>query len=196
MDPPRRAPRTIIDPVPKFRQVGFFAPGAPPERSQSGPPDPTHSSPPIPNTSAASLSPVMIPPPRHLSDNLIIHARPSVASPRRAESINVGGSNCDAPVSPAPSSSYSSRFAVGGDRSFFDGKGNNVGKVVASSFPRGGFDLTAMKVNANVVVPASELTTVSVVNDSLGIPGESLFRFIFYLFVNFDKCVWLCCEKS
>ncbi|XP_004513357.1 uncharacterized protein [Cicer arietinum] len=172
MDPPRRAPRTIIDPVPKFRQVGFFAPGAPPERSQSGPPDPTHSSPPIPNTSAASLSPVMIPPPRHLSDNLIIHARPSVASPRRAESINVGGSNCDAPVSPAPSSSYSSRFAVGGDRSFFDGKGNNVGKVVASSFPRGGFDLTAMKVNANVVVPASELTTVSVVNDSLGIPEK------------------------
>ncbi|CAK8533249.1 unnamed protein product [Lathyrus sativus] len=166
MDPPRRAPRTIIDPVPKFRQVGFFAPGAPPDRSLSGPPDPTHSSHPIADTSA-SLSPVMIPPPRHLSDNLAIHAR-SAALPRRAESITVGGSNSDAPVSPAPSSSYSSRVVVGGDRGFFDGKGNDAGKVVASSFPRGGFDLTALKGNGGGV-PASGLTTVSVVNDSLGI---------------------------
>ncbi|CAL5186138.1 unnamed protein product [Lathyrus oleraceus] len=166
MDPPRRAPRTIIDPVPKFRQVGFFAPGAPPDRSLSGPPDPTHPSHPIADTSA-SLSPVMIPPPRHLSDNLTLHAR-SAAVPRRAESITVGGSNSDAPVSPAPSSSYSSRVVVGGDRGFFDGKGNDAGKVVASSFPRGGFDLTALKGNG-AVVPASGLTTVSVVNDSLGI---------------------------
>lgn len=44
---------------------------------------------------------------------------------------------------------------------------------MASSFPRGGFDLTALKGNG-AVVPASGLTTVSVVNDSLGIgiPGE------------------------
>ncbi|CAI8594153.1 unnamed protein product [Vicia faba] len=170
MDPPRRAPRTIIDPVPKFRQVGFFAPGAPPDRSLSGPPDPSHSSHPIADTSA-SLSPVMIPPPRHLSDNLTMHAR-SAALPRRAESITVGGSNSDAPVSPAPSSSYSSRVVVGGDRGFFDGKGSDAGKVVASSFPRGGFDLTALKGNGGGVVPASGLTTVSVVNDSLGIPEK------------------------
>lgn len=48
--------------------------------------------------------------------------------------------------------------------------------MAASSFPRGGFDLTAMKAAAaaSVVVPASELTTVSVVNDSLVVPGEVL----------------------
>ena len=167
MDPSRRAPRAVIDPVPKFRQVGFFAP---PERSQSGPPNTTHSSPPISN----SLSPVMIPPPRHLSDNLLLHAPPA-SSPLRADSGS-GGTSFDhadlftAPLSPVlPSSSYSSRIA--GD--FYKGNG---GKLAASSFPRGGFDLTAMKAAAaaSVVVPASELTTVSVVNDSLGIPGELL----------------------
>ncbi|XP_061364357.1 probable translation initiation factor eIF-2B subunit delta isoform X2 [Gastrolobium bilobum] len=186
MDPPRRAPRAVIDPIPKFRQVGFFTHGAPPERSQSGPPDPIHSSPRVSNISPSgnSLSPVMIPPPRHLSDNLLLHARPA-ASPLRADSMTASGgggggsgSTYDAsdfyraPVSPAPSSSYSSRIATAGDGSFFDGKGNNAGgKVAASSFPRGGFDLTAMKAS---VVPASELTTVSVVNASLEIPGELL----------------------
>lgn len=105
----------------------------------------------------------MIPPPRHLSDNLLIHrSAATVPSPRRAESISVGGNGSysdAAPVSPAPSSSYSSR--LGGERGFFDGKE----KIVASSFPRGGFDLTALK--GNVVVKESALTTVSVVNDSL-----------------------------
>ncbi|MED6160636.1 hypothetical protein PIB30_053284 [Stylosanthes scabra] len=190
MDPSRRAPRSAIDPVPKFRQVGFFTPGAPPERSQSGPPDPTHS-PPVSDVSpsANSLSPVMIPPPRHLSDNLAIHARPTLASPLRAESLAAGGGGSSfgdffpAPMSPATqaSSSYSSRMAAG-EGSFFDrhgvrgDKGNNNGKV-ASSFPRGGFDLTAMKKvsggggggGSGAGVPASELTTVSVVNDSLAI---------------------------
>ncbi|KAL0380961.1 UNVERIFIED_CONTAM: hypothetical protein Sangu_0160400 [Sesamum angustifolium] len=42
---PRRVSRTVSDP--KVRHVGFFAPPAPPERSQSGPPDPTSSSPPV-----------------------------------------------------------------------------------------------------------------------------------------------------
>ncbi|RDX85224.1 Translation initiation factor eIF-2B subunit delta, partial [Mucuna pruriens] len=175
MDPSRRAPRAVIDPVPKFRQVGFFAP---PERSQSGPPDPTHSSPPISN----SLSPVMIPPPRHLSDNLLLHVRPAASSLRADSSAAAAaGSSFDtaaffpATLSPAPSSSYSSRIAVAGEGGFFNGgKGNGAAKVVASSFPRGGFDLTAMKAS---VVPASELTTVSVVNDSLGIPGELPFSF-------------------
>ena len=84
-------------------------------------------------------------------------------------------------MSPAPptpaSSSYSSRIAAG-EGSFFDRhggggyKGSNAGKA-ASSFPRGGFDLTAMKkASGGGGVPASELTTVSVVNDSLVIHGE------------------------
>ncbi|TKY50052.1 Translation initiation factor eIF-2B subunit delta [Spatholobus suberectus] len=174
MDPSRRTPRAVIDPVPKFRQVGFFAP---PERSRSGPPDPTRPSPQVHyfSPSANSPSPVMIPPPRHLSDNLLLHVRPA-ASPLRSDSAD--GSSFDAadffpaPPSPAPSSSYSSRIA--GEGGFFNGagrgKGNGAGKVAASSsFPRGGFDLTAMKASA---VPASGLTTVSVVNDSLGIPEK------------------------
>lgn len=48
---------------PKIRKVGFFTPSPPPNRTQSGPPG---SSPPL----SDSLSPVMIPPPRHASDNL------------------------------------------------------------------------------------------------------------------------------
>lgn len=179
MDPSRRAPRAVIDPIPKIRQVGFFAP---PERSQSGPPDPTHSSPPI----SSSLSPVMIPPPRHLSDNLLLHAPRPASSPLSAAAAAGGSGNSfdygavffPAPLSPAiPSSSYSSRIiATTGEGGFFKGNGAGGGKVAASSFPRGGFDLTAMKkaAAASVVVPASELTTVSVVNDSLGIPGKVL----------------------
>ncbi|THG06036.1 hypothetical protein TEA_019403 [Camellia sinensis var. sinensis] len=64
----RRVPRTVIDP--KVRQVGFFAPGGPPTRSHSTPPDPSSSSPPVSDLSPSgnTLSPVMIPPPRHLSD--------------------------------------------------------------------------------------------------------------------------------
>ncbi|KAL1824730.1 hypothetical protein ACET3Z_011508 [Daucus carota] len=54
---PRRTSR-VIDP--KVRKVGFFAPQ--PDRTQSGPAD----LPPV----SASLSPVMIPPARHASDNI------------------------------------------------------------------------------------------------------------------------------
>ncbi|GER25114.1 translation initiation factor 2b, partial [Striga asiatica] len=59
MDPRRVVPRAVRDPI--IRQVGFFAP--------LGRPDPIPSSPPAPNFSLSgnSLSPVMIPPPRHLS---------------------------------------------------------------------------------------------------------------------------------
>ncbi|KAI9085523.1 hypothetical protein K1719_032366 [Acacia pycnantha] len=140
----RRAARAVIDP--KVRQVGFFAPGAPPERSHSSPPDPAlpkSSSPTASDISPSgnSLSPVMIPPPRHLSDNLLLHNRPA-ASPLRGDSITAG--HLFDGIAPS-------------------GRGirGNAGKV-ASSFPRGGFDLTAMRTNS---VPASELTTVSVVND-------------------------------
>lgn len=71
-------------------------------------------------------------------------------------------------MSPAPSS-YSSRMDAD-DGDFFDG-----GKV-ASSFPRGGFDLTATMASS---VPASELTKVAVVNaDSLAIRGKILLFFL------------------
>ncbi|GAB2299917.1 hypothetical protein Dimus_033964 [Dionaea muscipula] len=92
---PRRPGRTVIDP--KVRQVGFFAPGAPPDRTQSVPVEPS-SSPPASDISPAgnSLSPVMIPPPRHASDTLILlsgqvpHYPPIAASPlRRAADATV-----------------------------------------------------------------------------------------------------------
>lgn len=54
--------RRVIDP--KVRKVGFFTPGPPPDRTQSGPAGPSQS--PISN----SLSPVMIPPARQASENL------------------------------------------------------------------------------------------------------------------------------
>ncbi|KAL5167531.1 Translation initiation factor eIF-2B subunit delta [Glycine soja] len=140
----RRAPRAVIDP--KVRRVGFFAPPEPDPISFEVSP------------SANSLSPVMIPPPRHSSENLGLHTRPAATSPSAQESFAAGSysSSSDffpAPMSPA-TSPYSSRI-VGGDGDFFAG-----GKA-ASSFPRGGFDLTATMASS---VPASELTTVSVVN--------------------------------
>ncbi|CAI9777493.1 unnamed protein product [Fraxinus pennsylvanica] len=73
---PRRMPRTITDP--KIRQVGFFAPVAPPDVSMLGPPRPTTPSSPV---SGNSLSPVMIPPPRHLSsDNVLLSPHIAVDS--------------------------------------------------------------------------------------------------------------------
>ncbi|KAG2714936.1 hypothetical protein I3843_03G055300 [Carya illinoinensis] len=173
---PRRSPRTVIDP--KVRQVGFFAPGAPPERSVSVPPAPivssSSSSPPVSDLSPSgnSLSPVMIPPPRHSSaDNALLPSpspsRPVPASPLRRDSLTTAaGRSYSKPsdffpaMSLTASSSYAGRM-VGNAEFSADLRGNTV-KVVptASSFPSGGFDLTAVKASS---VPATGLTTVSVV---------------------------------
>ncbi|XP_020218597.1 translation initiation factor eIF-2B subunit delta [Cajanus cajan] len=136
----RRAPRAVIDP--KVRKVGFFAP---PEASQSGPPDPiSFQLPPSSN----SLSPVMIPPPCHAAENLGLHARPDATSPSAEESVAAGSYSSSseffhAPMSPAPSSRI-----VLGNGDFFHGAASSPGRggggKVASSFPRGGFDLTVV----------------------------------------------------
>jgi translation initiation factor eIF-2B subunit delta len=144
----RRAPRAVIDP--KVRKVGFFTP-----------PDP------IPfefSPSANSLSPVMIPPPRHSSENPDLNSRPSVTSPSGDETIAVLSELFPAPMSPVPSPKI--------------GNGNgDGGGIVASSFPRGGFDLTVVKASGGV--PVCKLTTVSVVNaDSFAIDGEVLVLFL------------------
>jgi hypothetical protein len=164
---PRRAARTVIDP--KVRKVGFFTPGAPPDRSLSGPPDPiaspSASSPPIPDLSPSgnSLSPVMIPPPRHSSADtaLLSSSRPVPPSPLRRDSLTSAGcihnsSELFPSSSPTAPSSYAGRVVEFHD----DSRGNSV-KVAtgASSFPGGGFDLTAVKTSS---VPASRFTTVSV----------------------------------
>ncbi|KAK7273189.1 hypothetical protein RIF29_14237 [Crotalaria pallida] len=137
---PRRAPRAVTDP--KVRKVGFFAP-----------PDPL---PPYPSTSlfditpsASSLSPVMIPPPRHSSENLHLHAPPSAApiSPSGDDSAT-GSYTTNSEFFPAPMSPTSSRdFFHGVALSPGRGGGNGGGGMLASasSFSHGEFDLTAMK---------------------------------------------------
>lgn len=163
----RRVPRTVSDP--KVRQVGFFAPGAPPDRSQSGPPDPVSSSPPVSDISPSgnSLSPVMIPPPRHLSADLsrVPHFPPAPLSPLRGarDSIPVGSYN--------PSefaSSTASEFIEGAQSPNRAVRRSTSGKF-ASSLPAGGFDMSGVKQNN---FPASSLTTVSVVNMPPGITGK------------------------
>ncbi|WVZ07094.1 hypothetical protein V8G54_020440 [Vigna mungo] len=164
----RRAPRAVIDP--KVRRVGFFAP---PDRSQSGPPRPISLD---VSPAVNSLSPVMIPLPRHLSENLSLHGRPAPTSPSVEESVTAGSYSSSSeffpPMSPAPSSS--TNRMVDGD--FFDSS------KMTSSSPRGGVDLTATKASSVLV---SQLTTVAVVNaDSLAIGGEVFAIFALFSYLN------------
>lgn len=167
----RRPPRTVSDP--KVRQVGFFAPPEPITSSSS--------SPPVSNISPSgnSLSPVMIPPPRHSSDT----PRPVPFTVRR-DSIPAGSYNNSSDFFPAsPPAASSSYGIVMGNGEFLNDvvmspgrarRGNFVrasaGLTTSSSFPSGGFDLTAA-VKASSV-PASGLTTVSVVKFPSGISGN------------------------
>ncbi|KAK3024129.1 hypothetical protein RJ639_044384, partial [Escallonia herrerae] len=134
----RRTSR-VIDP--KIRKVGFFTPGPPPDRTQSGP---ASSSPPASNN---SLSPVMIPPPRHASDNLS-RAVAAQLGPRRlppaADHVTVGSYN--PPDSVLGSSPVSTRI---GDGEFSEDSANWIRRTgsgkLGSSLPSGGFDLSAAK---------------------------------------------------
>ncbi|KAJ6734963.1 TRANSLATION INITIATION FACTOR EIF-2B DELTA SUBUNIT [Salix purpurea] len=141
---PRRAPRTVSDP--KVRKVGFFT--DPPDRSLPGPPNHPISSFPTsppstvdnsPPSAGNSLSPVMIPPPRHSS---------SILSPLRRDPPEF----FPLPASPTASTTFSDDVA-----STMKGRG----VAAASSSLPGGllFDIAASS------VPASGLTTVSVVNN-------------------------------
>ncbi|GAB4827427.1 hypothetical protein Ancab_034312 [Ancistrocladus abbreviatus] len=189
---PRRSGRTVIDP--KVRQVGFFAPGAVPERTQSGPAD-SSSSPQVSDISPAvnSLSPVMIPPPRHASDTLLLlagNSRPAVphfppvpSSPLRRpyDGLAVVGSynpseylHSEAGASEFPDDSSEVTASPGG-RVRRSGSGK-----FASSLPSGGggFDLMVGKTTNNVAasamtVGANSLTTVSVVNMTPGVPEKA-----------------------
>ncbi|CAH9084279.1 unnamed protein product [Cuscuta europaea] len=150
----RRVARAVSDP--KVRQVGFFAP---PDRSLSGPVDQASSSPPLSDLSPSgnSLSPVMIPPPRHLSSDLsrvAAHFPPAPPSPLRRDSIPVGSYNPSEFTSPAASD-----FTEGIISSSRARKGDS-GKF-AMSLPSGGFEMAGSKQNN---VPAAGLTTVSIVN--------------------------------
>ncbi|XP_010528462.1 PREDICTED: translation initiation factor eIF-2B subunit delta [Tarenaya hassleriana] len=167
----RRNPRTVIDP--KVRQVGFFAP------SQSGRPDPAPlpdpfsssdtavaSSPPVSGISPSgnSLSPVMIPPPRHnSSDVFIVRSAASVVTPTSFSYTSRGE---------FPDDSSSAVAASPGGRVSRASFGKSVsGAAAASSFPGVGIDSMAAAKSSSV--PASGLTTVSVVNLPPGISEKA-----------------------
>ncbi|KAI3515105.1 hypothetical protein L1887_13855 [Cichorium endivia] len=162
---PRRAPRTVIDP--KVRQVGFFAP---PDRAQSVPLQQTSDSPSSPplsdiSPSGNSISPVMIPPPRHLSD---VSSRPIPAgfAPNRLLSplqrfsgesiIPVGSYNPSEFASPSVADFFEDKNARSPGPRRSRGLGGS-GKF-ASSLPAGGFELPPE-------VKPKSLTTVSVVSN-------------------------------
>ncbi|CAK7349790.1 unnamed protein product [Dovyalis caffra] len=152
----RRATTT----VPRVRQVGFFTPNAPPtqpSRTQSFPLD---SNSPSPSNSPASnsLLPVMIPPPRHLSDNLAHRATSPLPVPEpsafrrrfRGDHVAVVGSYNPTETllgASPPLASPSSRVIGDGEFSEESSPGwfrrSNSAKF-ASSFS-GGFDLTSVK---------------------------------------------------
>ncbi|TYI67837.1 hypothetical protein E1A91_D08G046800v1 [Gossypium mustelinum] len=151
---PRRTARTVSDP--KVRQVGFFTP-APPERSISDPPrfqDPIQPPSPSPtqvndhSPSGNSLSPVMIPPAHHHSDNFLRTAL-QVTSPTKAFSYSA-----KTVTIPPENEDVASSFSPGR-------------KVVSAKSPS---SFPGVKASS---VPASELTTVSVVNLPPGISEKA-----------------------
>ncbi|KAL6182942.1 hypothetical protein ACLB2K_044354 [Fragaria x ananassa] len=151
----RRASRTVIDP--KVRHVGFFTPSADalPARTQSGPATATPSPPLSESPASNSLSPVMIPPSRHLSDTVAIRTA-AVPVPDSAlrrldsgEQVPVGSYNPSesllgsSPVASSPSSrtgdgtlEFSEENSVQWYRRSGSGK-------MASSLPGGGFESVA-----------------------------------------------------
>ncbi|KAK9105598.1 hypothetical protein Scep_022442 [Stephania cephalantha] len=184
----RRSSRMVIDP--KVRQVGFFTPTAPPDRTSSAPAEPS-SSPPVSDISPAnSLSPVMIPPPRHASDNFTFISTRPVPVPRpgsplrqlsSGENMPLGSYNpSESFLGTSPGQSSASKVAVDGE--FSDDvaspagwfRRGSTGKV-ASSLPSGGFEMAAAKRGSFAV--AGSVTTVSVVKmppGELGLKSEGL----------------------
>lgn len=145
--------------VPKVRRVGFFTPIEPPpdsqrpNRSQSGPVEPTTSSSPLSNSPSGNLiSPVLIPPSRHHSDNLTSRAAaaaapvpvPGPAAFRRHlahdRSLHVGSYNpANSLLETSPPSSIGE---ISEDSVSLFGFQRSDSTKLSSSFPNGGFDLT------------------------------------------------------
>ncbi|CAI0451149.1 unnamed protein product [Linum tenue] len=167
---PRRPPRTVPDP--KVRHVGFFAPGAdappPPDRSNSAPPDPLSSSPPAAahlTPPGTSISPVMIPPPRHSAAPL---------SPRRRDSFIVGSYSgkrfldVGSPTASTASATDDWALPTSADSAWV---GDTVG-AGASSLPPVGSAAMIAKGLASSVPATAGLTAVSNVHRSAGVSGK------------------------
>ncbi|XP_039032591.1 uncharacterized protein LOC120167731 [Hibiscus syriacus] len=142
--------RRVSRAVPRVRQVGFFTPNTPaqhppPTRSQSGPP--TSDSPPLSESPASNtLSPVMIPPARHLSDNLggRTSALPVPGRGNAGDHATVGSYNPSESVlwleSPTRSRISDEEFSEGTDWY----RRSNSAKF-ATSLPSGGFNFSPVK---------------------------------------------------
>ncbi|KAL0450233.1 UNVERIFIED_CONTAM: Translation initiation factor eIF-2B subunit delta [Sesamum latifolium] len=170
----RRVPRTVSDP--KVRQVGFFAPAVPLDRSESGPPAPTSSSPPVSDVSPSgnSLSPVMIPPPRHLSTDLSRHfpLGPPISPLRVARaadtSIPVGSYNPSEFLTPTATTEFSED-----PLSPRWGRRGSSGKF-ATSLPAGGFDMALAKQKNAVNLPPDGGSNVEVQKEQRAVTGKPL----------------------
>lgn len=139
--------------VPKVRQVGFFTRN--PNPNSPSPPSRTRSVPPNSNSPASgnSLSPVMIPPPRHVSENLS-YLRTTAAVPvpysRRIahEHVTVVGSYnpADSVLGETLSPSFlDDNSDASTTLGWFSRSGSGKLAAASSSLPSGGFDLTAVK---------------------------------------------------
>ncbi|XP_057524239.1 uncharacterized protein LOC130803993 isoform X1 [Amaranthus tricolor] len=175
MDPPRRNPRSVIDP--KVRQVGFFAP---PDSTQSD--DLESSSSPIAEISPSgnSLSPVMIPPPRHCSDThtLLSPSRPVGPHYPRVPSSPLRRFSTDLVVgSYNPSDIFPSESDFSEDGVVTPSKESRMsGSKFASSLPSvnvgGGFDLMVGKVGRNGGLGINNSTLIPSIAINLP-PGKS-----------------------
>ncbi|XP_022987306.1 translation initiation factor eIF-2B subunit delta-like isoform X2 [Cucurbita maxima] len=154
---------------PKVRQVGFFTLDAPnsPDRSLSGPancvPSQQSLSPPT-----NSLSPVMIPPPRHLSDNLASRSAvlpvPAPANWRNsADQIPVGSYNpSETLLATSPMASPSSRIEdeeleMSEDSSTSVWYRRSGSGKIASSFPGVGIHMAAKSSENSQALPLKTL---------------------------------------
>ncbi|KAF3575908.1 hypothetical protein DY000_02033492 [Brassica cretica] len=175
----RRNPRAVVDP--KVRQVGFFTSSQPDSTHQ---PDPiaSESHPVVSSISPSgnSLSPVMIPPPRHNSSDTF---------PLRAAAAASA-------VSPS-SFSYSTR------RDFPDGSMTaSPGRVSRASFSKPssslpGVGMDSMAAAKSSSVPASGLTTVSVLNMPPGLSGTvTCFKVVDLVLLDSQCLVYQIAEKE
>ena len=178
----RRSSRAVSDP--KVRHVGFFTPNAPPltGRTRSGPPaagSPSLSESPASN----SLSPVMIPPPRHLSDVAARTAAvpvPDSAFRRTADGDHVPVGSYNPSESLLGTSPVASPTSVAGDGELDFSEESSAGwhrrkdsGKFASSFPSGGFELTTAKGAENSTAKAKNLAAASDAIKPLDVPGSS-----------------------
>lgn len=127
--------------------MGFFTPGAPPDPTPTTTLTTTTITSPVVSPSGKSMSPVMIPPPTHFSDNNNNNNISYLLGGVGVKSVAVG-------------SSYNPATEFSGS------KGDCSGKVVASSLPVGGFEMSQKVIKSSGGVVASSLTTVSMLSGS------------------------------